>query len=78
MLYLIIGAMADLILDSELLSFSWTRCNWLISWFVWFMWDRCELQGLNRINGRELFGLMRIMYKEAQNRDLLSAIPGLM
>ena len=82
-LYQVIGAQADLILDSELLSFSWTRCRWdreivwLISWFVWFIWRGCD-QGSSRINGRELFGFMRFKYKEARNWGLLSAITGLL
>ena len=82
-IYQVIGAQADLILDSELLSFSWTRCRWdreivwLISWFVWFIWRGCD-QGSSRINGRELFGFMRFKYKEARNWGLLSAITGLL
>ena len=78
------GAQADLILDTDLLSFSWSRNNWdrevvwLISWFVWFIWENCDLRGVNRINGREFFGFMRYKYKEARNNDVISAIPGLL
>ena len=83
-LYLIMGAQADLILDTDLLRFSWTRNNWdrevvwLISWLVWFIWENCDLRGVNRINGREFFGFMRYKYKEARNNDVISAIPGLL
>ena len=82
-LFLIMGAKADGITDSELLDFSWAKRNWdkeviwLISCFVWFTWDRCGFRGLNKINGREMFGFMRFKYKEARNLERLSAIPGL-
>ena len=77
------GANADGITDSKLLNFSWAKTNWdkeviwLIGWFVWFTWDRCGFRGLNKINGREMFGFMTFKYKEARNQESLSAIPGL-
>ena len=84
MLFLIVGAQADLLQNSDLLNFTWAQCNsdreivWLISWFVWFTWDRCQQDSMNRINERELFGFMRFKYKEARNQGRLSSIPGLL
>ena len=82
-LYLIMGAQANLILDVDLLSFSWRRSTrdreitWLVSCFVWFVWESLERRGLADINGRELFGFLRFKYKEALRRGMIVEIPGL-
>ena len=83
-LYLILGARANLITDKELLDFSWasSKCDrevvWLISWFIWYRWSKYEINGSNTVNEREFFGFMRFKYKEALHRNLLSPIPGLL
>ena len=83
-LYLIMGAQANLITGKELLNISWASSRfdreavWLISWFVWFRWRKFKSDVSNTINGRELFGSMRFQYKEALHKNLLSPIPGLL
>ena len=82
-LYQIIGAEADQLLDQDLLSYSWRRStwdaeiSWLLSCYVWFVWDRLKHRGMTNVNGRELFGFLRFKYKDATMKKLIREFPGM-
>ena len=70
--------------DSSLLNFRWPRSrharaiSWLMSHYIFIVWDMCHVRKLTRINDGAFFGYMRFKYKEALNIGIIAEISGLM
>ena len=70
--------------NASLLKFNWPKSRhdreivWLISHYIFVVWDMLHIRKLTTINDGAFFGYMRYKYKEALDIGIISHICGLM
>ena len=70
--------------DEMLLKFQWSSSSkdrdisWLVSHYIFIIWDMLFTRKLSRIGDREFFGFLKFRYKEALATGFVSNILSLM